>query len=197
MCLGLRSLMVADHLSWATGQNYVAFTSRKLTLDFYVQSGGRSRSRPVRWTTTAIAPTRTGLPGMPSTAPRPAAPASGRFRIPGLAWVHRPFPNRANSVFLGGEIRMLVINDLWLIALAGAFPAYWFSAEYLRHKRRDQYRKDGSCLRCGYDLRNSSGRCPECGKPFMSSAGSRAATQGVPPLPPPGRGLSRLDNLRD
>jgi hypothetical protein len=194
MCLGLRSLMVANHLSWATGQEYLAFTSRKLKLDIYVHSGGASRSRPVRWTTTAIPPTRTGLPATPKTAPRPAAPSSGGFRIPGLTWVHHPFPNRANSIISGGEIRMLVINVLWPIALTGAFPAYWFSAEYLRNKRRDQYRRAGACLRCGYDLHSASGRCPECGKPFTRSAEFPAAAPGVPPPLPPGRGLSRPDN---
>jgi hypothetical protein len=49
---------------------------------------------------------------------------------------------------------------LWPAALAaGVLPVIW-----VRRRMRDSHRRrDGLCLDCGYDLRGSSGRCPECG----------------------------------
>lgn len=45
------------------------------------------------------------------------------------------------------------------IALFAILPAIKVS----RWIRRDYRREHGLCLRCGYDLRGSTGRCPECG----------------------------------
>ena len=47
-------------------------------------------------------------------------------------------------------------------ALGGALLAV--ALEYPSHKRK----KLGLCLKCGYDLRASVGRCPECGTSFES-----------------------------
>jgi hypothetical protein len=55
--------------------------------------------------------------------------------------------------------RVLVVSD-WLVALAAAvLPAMWVG-RLLRRRRRAG---TGRCLHCGYDLRASPERCPECG----------------------------------
>lgn len=55
---------------------------------------------------------------------------------------------------------VLTVPDWLVIVLAGAWPLKW-----TLHKRRVARRdKSGLCPACGYDLRASPQRCPECGK---------------------------------
>jgi hypothetical protein len=50
----------------------------------------------------------------------------------------------------------------WLLALAaGAWPLT--SVALLARRRRRLRRRPGCCRRCGYDLRATPDRCPECG----------------------------------
>jgi hypothetical protein len=49
----------------------------------------------------------------------------------------------------------------WLMAtMAAVPPAAWLIGHH-RHRRRQA--RQGVCRRCGYDLRATPGRCPECG----------------------------------
>jgi hypothetical protein len=55
-----------------------------------------------------------------------------------------------------------VAISYWLVAAVTAvLPAMFVAGAFLRRWRR---RRAGCCLACGYDLRASPDRCPECGK---------------------------------
>ena len=41
-----------------------------------------------------------------------------------------------------------------------------YSVWWMRHPQRQPRKHVGYCVNCGYDLRGSAGRCPECVQPF-------------------------------
>jgi hypothetical protein len=69
--------------------------------------------------------------------------------------------------FPGGLALRQVIVPHWLLCLAvGVLPAAWT----YRHLRARPV-PPGHCRRCGYDLRASPARCPECGEAAPAAAG--------------------------
>jgi hypothetical protein len=60
-------------------------------------------------------------------------------------------------------IRYLAVHDGWLAMLTFALPAARFLSWWRRHCRVRANR----CAKCGYDLRASPDRCPECGAPAV------------------------------
>jgi hypothetical protein len=59
----------------------------------------------------------------------------------------------------GAPYQLVVIPYWFIVTLTGILPVRWW---LLRRRQRERV-VTGRCLGCGYDLRGSSGRCPECG----------------------------------
>jgi hypothetical protein len=55
-----------------------------------------------------------------------------------------------------------------LLGASAVLPLLWLVRSLVRWKR--QKLRDGHCVRCGYDLRASTDRCPECGTPTRPSS---------------------------
>lgn len=56
-----------------------------------------------------------------------------------------------------------VLLPAWLVAAIYAAAPVVMAVQSLRHRRIRQRAESGLCVNCGYDLRASAGRCPECG----------------------------------
>ena len=78
-----------------------------------------------------------------------------------------PHANRDNVAFLsalgcGFAVAIIVGASIWLtVPMVGMLAV----AGYLHRRDRRRFLRHvhGQCVECGYDLRATPGRCPECG----------------------------------
>jgi hypothetical protein len=169
--LWVRSYWATDELTstWTTiedlPEDMAVYCPRVLSIG---SSGGRCRVAWSRnWLLGGRAPVKNLLPkyrphgpdlGLATgatTKPSPGeAPFGSRF---GFAYSrHRSFasgPNRSPSEW------SLVVPHALLVALFLTPPALRTTGAARRRRRRQR----GHCFNCGYDLRASPERCPECG----------------------------------
>jgi hypothetical protein len=147
-----RSYLPPDaHVHSFDGRLVLVFTDGEATKQFndrYVDRTDRLYSG-VTWLWRMLRAGRdpvhfTGTP----PAPRYAA-ALGVERFEHAATVSRP------------DWVIFTVPYAYVAAAAAAGPILWLGARLARRRRFGR----GQCGNCGYDLRESSDRCPECGTP--------------------------------
>ena len=138
------------------------------TLDVVSGRGGIrvSFQRRARWEFRVMKPTRTAMPAATISYRHlvpfyPYALNAAIFQRLGCELSSHSEPMEPTSV---GEAIVREVNVVMpcplVAATAGVMPCLWWRR---RQKTLASRRQSGFCPTCGYDLRTSPGRCPECG----------------------------------
>jgi hypothetical protein len=90
-------------------------------------------------------------------APRPNYPR----RFLGIGWLRMSFQSMgASHPGLAGRDFMVAELPMWMpVAVAALLPVTWAARRVLAKRRGVAF----ACVCCGYDLRATPERCPECG----------------------------------
>jgi hypothetical protein len=92
------------------------------------------------------------------------------FSLPPIATVGR-------ERYAGHVRYFLAVRQWFIAAVAGIVPALW-SMQWLSRRRRRVRSALGRCVVCGYDLRATLDRCPECGTIPRTASGKRSTGSG-------------------
>lgn len=102
---------------------------------------------------------------------------------PGNVRLSAGFGGWSAGSFTNGSTFTFVFLPYWLLILATAIlPAIWIASSLRHHRRRRHRLTQGRCLKCGYDLRATPSRCPECGEsPNVTKPGRLLTEQPLRP----------------
>jgi hypothetical protein len=92
------------------------------------------------------------------TTTAPATPAADKWV--GFDVRRNPYPYGTNRNW------RVTVPDAVPCVLAAALPL----TAFVRHRRRRRRARAGACSHCGYDLRATPDRCPECGRACAPTA---------------------------
>jgi hypothetical protein len=177
--LWIRSTRYSDHVTFAgesrpwnprRGTNLLAAPSNNFTSatgHLYVTWHDTAASWPASrftWNTFELS----GPPTPMSFSPNPASPKPSTFL--GAAWGRTDYfpmtpmnPTPARFAALPSFPLTLIYLPYWMLLTVAAALPLAASTRFLVTWRKRRRRHKGLCAPCGYDLRASTDRCPECG----------------------------------
>ena len=88
-----------------------------------------------------------------------------------IAYTNKPvglgfgYSRRGSFTGPSGRFGHVVVPYWSLLAATALPPLLWLGVRSRRTLLLRRRKRLGLCVRCGYDLRASPGRCPECGTP--------------------------------
>lgn len=147
--LWVASYSTAQYVGWASANQFCGVLSMGGLVRLEHASYGDG---PKGWSYVHYPPPRGGLWDEVRARDR----GGSSFRAAGFAWAAIDYNGD------GKQMRRALYLPHWAFAaLFLALPLLWLG---MRRSRRPA----GSCAACGYDLRATPDRCPECGTPVAS-----------------------------
>jgi hypothetical protein len=129
------------------------------------------------WSCPAAAVDASGNPTVPLVLEQSRPPGfveedSGPLMIEpnwfGFGYRWNSYSNVQNDEYFKTDLWVYVV-PYWLVFVVVTGPAVLCLATALRARRARLRLVTGCCIACGYDLRASAGRCPECGTVVAST----------------------------
>jgi hypothetical protein len=80
---------------------------------------------------------------------------------------------------MGGMLYIAIPAFAGLVVVGGYLSGALKRLFGWRERRARRRERLGLCVKCGYDLRASKNRCPECGTPFVRTAKELPITEGA------------------
>ena len=105
-------------------------------------------------------------------------PTAGSRFLARRSFVGVQFLKTDTVVGRSGEIVGYIASDLYIPVWETSvvlllLPGARIAVILLRRRRQRHRHLNQLCLHCGYDLRASTDRCPECGEPIVAGGGGR------------------------